>query len=169
MTYDGPQTLSSAMRGAPKTDKNGRHLTVIQRLVGKYGIDNGSKIYRHFGVKQKKASRKGTKVRGTKTGPRRYSEGKVGGTGRSQIYQKGDRTGSWTKSGGITPRHANTGKAWSQERGAGTPAGGPLPDTKLTEKAYGKGKRGKMVNPKGIIGYPFVPSQARAQKRKAKK
>ena len=55
MTYDGPQTLSSAMRGAPKTDKNGRHLTVIQRLVGKYGIDNGSKIYRHFGVKQKKA------------------------------------------------------------------------------------------------------------------
>ena len=131
MTYDGPKTLSSAMRGAPKRDKNGRHLTVIQRLVGKYGIEEGSKIYRHFGVKQKKASRKGTKVRGTKSGPRRYSEGKVGGHGRSQIYQKGDRTGSWTKSGGSTPRHANTGKAWSQERGDGTPVGGPLPKTKI--------------------------------------
>ncbi|MCP4122135.1 MAG: hypothetical protein GY751_10315 [Bacteroidetes bacterium] len=157
------------MRGAPKRDKNGRHLTVIQRLVGKYGIEEGSKIYRHFGVKQKKASRKGTKVRGTKSGPRRYSEGKVGGKGRSQIYQKGDRTGSWTKSGGITPRHANTGKAWSQERGDGTPVGGPLPKTKMTEKAYGKGKGGKMVNPKGVVGYPFVPAQAREQKKKGKK
>ena len=48
MTYDGPKTLSSAMRGAPKRDKNGRHLTVIQRLVGKYGIEQGSKIYRHL-------------------------------------------------------------------------------------------------------------------------
>jgi len=168
MTYKGPKTLTTALRGAPKTDKKGRYLTVIQRLCGKYGIDTGQKIYRHFGVKQKKASRKGSKVMGTKSGPRRYSEGKVGGPGRSQIYQKGDRTGSWTKSGGITPRHANTGKAWSQERGGGTPIGGPLADTPLTEKAYGKGKGGKMVNRKGVVGYPFVPSQVREQKKRRK-
>lgn len=166
MTYDGPATLTTALRGAPKRDKNGRHLTVIQRLCGKYGIDNGQAIYRHFGVKQKKASRKGRKVMGTKTGPRRYSEGKVGGHGRSQIYQQGDRTGSWTKSGGITPRHANTGKAHGMERGRGTPVGGPLPKTKMTDKAYGKGKGGKMVNPKSPVGYPFVPAQAREKKKR---
>ncbi len=34
----------------------------------------------------------------------------------------------------------------------------------MTEKAYGKGKGGKMVNPKGVVGYPFVPAQAREQK-----
>jgi len=26
-----------------------------------------------------------------------------------------------------------------------------------------------MVNPKGVVGYPFVPAQAREQKKKGKK
>jgi hypothetical protein len=165
--YDGPSTLSSALSGARKTDKNGRHLTIIQRLVAKYGIEKGTRIYKHFGVKQKRASPKVRgKVRGTASGPRRYSEGRVGGAGRSQVYQKGDRTGSWTPSGGYTTSYANSGKAWYQERGYGTPVMGPVPDTALAGKAMGEKARGRYVNPAGIVGYPFVPAQQREQKRK---
>lgn len=165
--YDGPSTLSSALSGARKTDKNGRHLTIIQRLVAKYGIEKGTRIYKHFGVKQKRASPKVRgKVRGTASGPRRYSEGRVGGAGRSQVYQKGDRTGSWTPSGGYTTSYANSGKAWYQERGYGTPVMGPVPDTALAGKAMGEKARGNYVNPAGIVGYPFVPAQQREQKRK---
>ena len=164
--YDGPSTLSAALSGARKTDKNGRHLTIVQRLVAKYGIEKGVKIYKHFGVKQKRASPKVRgKTRGTKSGPRRYSEGRVGGYGRSQVYQNGDRTGSWTKSGGYTTSYANSGKAWYQERGYGTPVMGPVPDTALAGKALGEKFRGKFVNPAGIVGYPFVPAQQREQKR----
>ena len=164
--YDGPSTLSAALSGARKTDKNGRHLTIVQRLVAKYGIEKGVKIYKHFGVKQKRASPKVRgKTRGTKSGPRRYSEGRVGGYGRSQVYQNGDRTGSWTKSGGYTTSYANSGKAWYQERGYGTPVMGPVPDTALAGKALGEKSRGKFVNPAGIVGYPFVPAQQREQKR----
>lgn len=164
--YDGPSTLSAALSGARKTDKNGRHLTIIQRLVAKYGIEKGTRIYKHFGVKQKRASPKVRgKTRGTKSGPRRYSEGRVGGYGRSQVYQNGDRTGSWTKSGGHTTSYANSGKAWYQERGYGTPVMGPVPDTALAGKALGEKSRGKFVNPAGIVGYPFVPAQQREQKR----
>lgn len=163
--YTGPSTLSSALSGARKTGKNGKHLTIIQRLVAKYGIEKGSKIYKHFGIKQKRASPKVRgKVRGTKSGPRRYSEGRVGGAGRSQVYQKGDRTGSWTPSGGHTTRFANSGKAWYQERGLGTPVAGPIPDTELAGKAMGQKRRGMFVNPAGIVGYPFVPAQQRERK-----
>ena len=103
---------------------------------------------------------------GTKSGPRRYSEGKVGGHGRSQIYQGGDRTGSWTKSGGVTPRHANTGRAYFQERGVGGPVGGPVPDSPVARKAFGKDRAGKMMKKGYPTGYPFVPSQVRERKRK---
>ena len=164
--YDGPSTLSAALSGARKTDKNGRHLTIIQRLVAKYGIEKGTRIYKHFGIKQKRASPKVRgKTRGTKSGPRRYSEGRVGGYGRSQVYQNGDRTCSWTKSGGHSTSYANSGKAWYQERGYGTPVMGPVPDTALAGKALGEKSRGKFVNPAGIVGYPFVPAQQREQKR----
>ena len=165
--YSGPSTLSSALSGARKTGRNGKHLTIVQRLVAKYGIDKGVKIYKHFGIKQKRASPKVRgKVRGTKSGPRRYSEGRVGGAGRSQVYQKGDRTGSWTPSGGHTTRFANSGKAWYQERGLGTPVAGPIPDTDLAGKSMGEKVRGSFVNPHGIVGYPFVPAQQRERKSK---
>jgi len=165
--YSGPSTLSSALSGARKTGRNGKHLTIVQRLVAKYGIDKGVKIYKHFGIKQKRASPKVRgKVRGTKSGPRRYSEGRVGGAGRSQVYQKGDRTGSWTPSGGHTTRFANSGKAWYQERGLGTPVAGPIPDTALAGKSMGEKVRGSFVNPHGIVGYPFVPAQQRERKSK---
>lgn len=165
--YSGPSTLSSALSGARKTGRNGKHLTIIQRLVAKYGIDKGVKIYKHFGIKQKRASPKVRgKTRGTKSGPRRYSEGRVGGAGRSQVYQNGDRTGSWTPSGGHTTRFANSGKAWYQERGLGTPVAGPIPDTDLAGKAMGEKSRGSFVNPHGIVGYPFVPAQQRERKSK---
>ncbi len=165
--YSGPSTLSSALSGARKTGRSGKHLTIVQRLVAKYGIDKGVKIYKHFGIKQKRASPKVRgKTRGTKSGPRRYSEGRVGGAGRSQVYQKGDRTGSWTPSGGHTTRFANSGKAWYQERGLGTPVAGPIPDTDLAGKAMGEKSRGSFVNPHGIVGYPFVPAQQRERKSK---
>tara|TARA_Y100000389_G_scaffold89753_1_gene86232 strand:+ start:19348 stop:21147 length:1800 start_codon:yes stop_codon:yes gene_type:complete len=165
--YSGPSTLSSALSGARKTGRSGKHLTIVQRLVAKYGIDKGVKIYKHFGIKQKRASPKVRgKVRGTKSGPRRYSEGRVGGAGRSQVYQKGDRTGSWTPSGGHTTRFANSGKAWYQERGLGTPVAGPIPDTDLAGKSMGEKVRGSFVNPHGIVGYPFVPAQQRERKSK---
>ena len=165
--YSGPATLSSALSGARKTGRNGKHLTIVQRLVAKYGIDKGVKIYKHFGIKQKRASPKVRgKTRGTKSGPRRYSEGRVGGAGRSQVYQKGDRTGSWTPSGGHTTRFANSGKAWYQERGLGTPVAGPIPDTDLAGKSMGEKFRGSFVNPHGIVGYPFVPAQQRERKSK---
>lgn len=169
MTYDGPKTLNTALRGAPKTDKNGRYLTVIQRLCGKYGIAEGQSIYRHFQVKQKKASKKGRQVMGTKGGPRRYSEGKVGGHGRSQIYQDGDRTGSWTKSGGVTTKGANRGKAWYQERGMGSPAGGPIPDTAQSRKTYGKENTGRMRKKGFPTGRAYVPSQVRENRKRKKK
>lgn len=165
MTYKGPKTLNSALSGAPKTDKNGRYLTVIQRLCGKYGINEGQAIYKHFQVRQKKASKRGRQSFGTKTGPRTISEGKVGGHGRSQIYQDGDRTGSWTKSGGITTKGANRGKGHYQERGRGTPAGGPLPDTPLGRKVYGE-SAGKMPKKNYPSGYTFVPSQVREKKKR---
>ena len=166
MTYKGPSTLNSALSGAPKTDKNGRYLTVIQRLCGKYGINEGQGIYKHFQVRQKKASKRGRQVQGTKSGPRRISEGKVGGHGRSQIYQDGDRTGSWTKSGGITRKGANRGKGWYQERGYGTPAVGPLPDTEEGRKVYGE-SAGKMTKAGFPSGYTFVPSQVRERKKRS--
>ncbi len=165
--YSGPSTLSASLSGARKTGRNGKHLTIVQRLVAKYGIDKGVKIYKHFGIKQKRASPKVRgKTRGTKSGPRRYSEGRVGGAGRSQVYQNGDRTGSWTPSGGHTTRFANSGKAWYQERGLGTPVAGPIPDTDLAGKAMGEKSRGSFVNPHGIVGYPFVPAQQRERKSK---
>ena len=76
------------------------------------------------------------------------------------------RTGSWTKSGGITRKGANRGKGWYQERGYGTPAVGPLPDTEEGRKVYGE-SAGKMPKAGFPSGYTFVPSQVRERKKRS--
>jgi len=163
--YNGPETLSGALGGARKTDRNGRHLTILQRLCSKYGIEQGQKVYSHFGIKQKKASKKGYQQMGTKSGPRSYSEGKVGGHGRSQIYRKGDRTASWTKSGGTTRRGASRGQAWVKDRGMGTPTN-PVPNTPLQRKTGLAGKGKPFHKGMGAVrGRPYVESQSWERKK----
>lgn len=127
------------LEGAKKSTGKAGMLTVVQRYVSKYGVKEGVKRYKHDGWKQKKASKKvRMQVSNTKEGPRRISEGTVGiGSkqtgGRSQLYKKGDRVGSWTPSGGQTASNASRGQSWFTDRGYGTP-GKPVPDTPLSRK-----------------------------------
>lgn len=145
---------SNSLRGAKKSTKKAGMLTVVQRYVSKYGVKEGVKRYKQDGWKQKKASSKvRMQVSNTKTGPRRVSEGRVGGAGRSQLYKDGDRVGSWTKSGGQTKSNAGRGQSWFTDRGYGRP-GNPVPDTPLARKLGIAGKTDLKVT-----GAPFVESQ----------
>jgi len=145
---------SNNLRGAKKSTKKAGMLTVVQRYVSKYGVKEGVKRYKQDGWKQKKASSKvRMQVSNTKTGPRRVSEGRVGGAGRSQLYKDGDRVGSWTKSGGQTKNNAGRGQSWFTDRGYGRP-GKPVPDTPLARKLGIAGKTDLKVT-----GAPFVESQ----------
>jgi len=145
---------SNSLRGAKKSTKKAGMLTVVQRYVSKYGVKEGVKRYKQDGWKQKKASSKvRMQVSNTKTGPRRVSEGRVGGAGRSQLYKDGDRVGSWTKSGGQTKNNAGRGQSWFTDRGYGRP-GNPVPDTPLAHKLGIAGKTDLKVT-----GAPFVESQ----------
>ena len=145
---------SRNLQGAKKSTKKAGMLTVVQRYVSKYGVKEGVKRYKQDGWKQKKASSKvRMQVSNTKTGPRRVSEGRVGGAGRSQLYKDGDRVGSWTKSGGQTKNNAGRGQSWFTDRGYGRP-GKPVPDTPLARKLGIAGKTDLKVT-----GAPFVESQ----------
>ena len=145
---------SNNLRGAKKSTKKAGMLTVVQHYVSKYGVKEGVKRYKQDGWKQKKASSKvRMQVSNTKTGPRRVSEGRVGGAGRSQLYKDGDRVGSWTKSGGQTKNNAGRGQSWFTDRGYGRP-GKPVPDTPLARKLGIAGKTDLKVT-----GAPFVESQ----------
>jgi len=145
---------SRNLQGAKKSTKKAGMLTVVQRYVSKYGVKEGVKRYKQDGWKQKKASSKvRMQVSNTKGGPRRVSEGRVGGAGRSQLYKDGDRVGSWTKSGGQTKSNAGRGQSWFTDRGYGRP-GKPVPDTPLARKLGIAGKTDLKVT-----GAPFVESQ----------
>lgn len=145
---------SRSLQGAKKSTKKAGMLTVVQRYVSKYGVKEGVKRYKQDGWKQKKGSSKvRAQVSNTKQGPRRVSEGTVGGKGRSQLYKDGDRVGSWTKSGGMTKSNASRGQSWFTDRGYGTPSN-PVPDTPLTRKL---GIAGRMDL--AVTGRPFVESQ----------
>lgn len=131
---------SRSLQGAKKSTKKAGMLTVVQRYVSKYGINEGVKRYKQDGWKQKKASKKvRAQVSNTKQGPRRISEGTVGigkakkSGGRSQLYKDGDRVGSWTPSGGQTKSNASRGLSWFTDRGYGGPEK-PIPDTPLARK-----------------------------------
>lgn len=142
------------LQGAKKSTKKAGMLTVVQRYVSKYGVKEGVKRYKQDGWKQKKASSKvRMQVSNTKGGPRRVSEGRVGGAGRSQLYKDGDRVGSWTKSGGQTSKNAGRGQSWFTDRGYGRP-GRAVPDTPLARKLGIAGREDLKVT-----GTPRVPSQ----------
>lgn len=145
---------SRNLQGAKKSTKKAGMLTVVQRYVSKYGVKEGVKRYKQDGWKQKKASSKvRMQVSNTKGGPRRVSEGRVGGAGRSQLYKDGDRVGSWTKSGGQTSKNAGRGQSWFTDRGYGRP-GRAVPDTPLARKLGIAGREDLKVT-----GTPRVPSQ----------
>lgn len=145
---------SRNLQGAKKSTKKAGMLTVVQRYVSKYGVKEGVKRYKQDGWKQKKASSKvRMQVSNTKGGPRRVSEGRVGGAGRSQLYKDGDRVGSWTKSGGQTSKNAGRGQSWFTDRGYGRP-GKAVPDTPLARKLGIAGREDLKVT-----GIPNVPSQ----------
>jgi hypothetical protein len=145
---------SNNLRGAKKSTKKAGMLTVVQRYVSKYGVKEGVKRYKQDGWKQKKGSSKGRyQVSNTASGPRRVSEGRVGGHGRSQLYKDGDRVGSWTKSGGQTSKNASRGLSWFTDRGYGRP-GKAVPDTPLARKLGIAGREDLKVT-----GAPRVPSQ----------
>lgn len=140
--------------GAKKSTKKAGMLTVVQRYVSKYGVKEGVKRYKQDGWKQKKGSSKvRAQVSNTASGPRRVSEGTVGGHGRSQLYKDGDRVGSWTKSGGQTSSNASRGQSWFTDRGYGT-AAKPVPDTPLARK-LGIAGRTDLV----VTGRTFVENQ----------
>jgi len=142
------------LQGAKKSTKKAGMLTVVQQYVSKYGVKEGVKRYKQDGWKQKKGSKKvRMQVSNTASGPRRVSEGTVGGHGRSQLYKDGDRVGAWTKSGGRTSKNASRGQSWFTDRGYGTPAK-PVPDSPLARKLGIAGRTDLIVT-----GATFVESQ----------
>jgi hypothetical protein len=142
------------LQGAKKSTKKAGMLTVVQQYVSKYGVKEGVKRYKQDGWKQKKGSSKvRAQVSNTASGPRRVSEGTVGGHGRSQLYKDGDRVGAWTKSGGRTAKNSSRGQSWFTDRGYGTPAK-PVPDTPLARKLGIAGRTDLIVT-----GRTFVESQ----------
>tara|TARA_R100001509_G_C4873487_1_gene217662 strand:+ start:582 stop:1688 length:1107 start_codon:yes stop_codon:yes gene_type:complete len=139
------------------TDSRGkrRHLTKWQQEVAKHGIRKAKKEYAGYKQVPAKATTTGH-VRNVKGGTRRVRDSKVGRGKRSILTYKGDRVGTWTKSGGPSTKAGGSGLSWFMERGYGT-AKKPIPKTKLTERLgiAGKGKMsaegGRMLVP-GKIG-----------------
>ena len=120
-----------------------RHLTKWQQEVSKHGVKGAKKAY--AGYRQRPASPTTTgHVRNVKGGTRRVRDTRVGSGERSVLYYKGDRVGTWSKSGGNKTKGGGSGLSWYMERGYGT-AKKPVPDTKLTRRLgiAGKGKASK--------------------------
>ena len=130
-----------------------RHTTKWQELVSKYGMEGAKKHY--AGYKQRPSPPTTTgNVRDVKGGTRRVKNTHIGRGKRNVLYYKGDKVGTWTKSGGNTTK-GRSGLSWYMERGYGTPRK-PVPDTKLTRRLgiAGKGRegKGKMLTPGAIAG-----------------
>ena len=116
-----------------------RHMTKWQNLVSQHGVRGAKSKY--SGYKQRPSSPTTTgNVRSTKVGTRRVNDNKVGSGRRSILYYKGDKVGTWTKSGGNKTK-GRSGQSWYLERGYGT-AKKPVPDTKLTRR-LGIANKGK--------------------------
>ena len=131
-----------ARKGGRKTfsDSSGkrRHTTKWQKLVSKHGIKGAKKHYAHYYQRPVPPTTTGS-VSSTKSGPRRTKGNKIGGGKRSNLFYKGDKVGTWTKSRGNTKKGGDAGKGWFMDRGYGT-ARKPVPDTKLTRRLGIAGK-----------------------------
>jgi hypothetical protein len=132
-------------------------MTMWQSIVKKHGIPpspraNHPAVKAYQGYRQKKPNPRTTgNVRNVKGGTRRVKDTNVGGHGRSVLYYKGDRVGTWTPSGGASKKGANQGLGWFMERGYGTPRK-PVPDTPLTRR-LGIANKGKQLRgPGGLFG-----------------
>ena len=140
------------------TDSRGksRHLTKWQQEVSKHGMRKAKKSYAGYKQVPAKTTTTGN-VRNVKGGTRRVKDSKVGRGKRSILSYKGDRVGTWTKSGGPSTKGGNTGLGWYMERGYGT-AKKPVPTTPLTKRLgiQGKGKAAKaaegMLVPGAVAG-----------------
>ena len=131
-------------------------LTMWQELVKKHGMKGAKKHY--AGYRQRPAPKNTTgSVRMTKSGPRRVKDSNIGRGKRSVIYHKGDRVGTWTKSGGVSRKGGNTGLGWFMERGYGT-FRKPVPDTPLTRR-LGIANKGRRL--RDVLGR-FVPGKRTA-------
>ena len=125
-----------------------RHMTKWQNLVSKHGVVGAKSKY--SGYKQRPSSPTTTgNVRSTKVGTRRVNDNKVGSGRRSILYYKGDKVGTWTKSGGNKTK-GRSGQSWYLERGYGT-AKKPVPDTKLTRRLGIANKGKETSNAEGML------------------
>ena len=140
------------------TDNRGksRHLTKWQQEVSKHGMVGAKKTYAGYKQVPAKTTTTGN-VRNVKGGTRRVKDNQVGRGKRSVLTYKGDRVGTWTKSGGPSTKGGNTGLGWYMERGYGT-AKKPVPTTPLTKRLgiQGKGRKAKaaegMLVPGAVAG-----------------
>ena len=143
-----------------------RHTTKWQELVSIHGMKGAKKHYSGYKQGPPPTNTTGNVV-AVKGGTRRVKDTKVGRGKRSILYYKGDRVGTWTKSGGNTTKGTG-GLGWYMDRGYGTPKK-PVPDNKLTRRLgiAGKGKKGKgkMLVPGG----GFNPEEEWEVKSLAKK
>jgi hypothetical protein len=147
------------------TDSKGkrRHSTKWQQLVSKHGVQGAKKHY--AGYKQRPAPPTTTGgVSSTSKGTRRVKDNKIGGGGRSVLYYKGDRVGTWAKSRGTSNKGSDRGKGWYMERGYGTPRN-PVPDTKLSRRLGIAGKTDLMTGHPSALYEDW--EQASAKKGKA--
>ena len=132
-------------------------MTMWQSIVKKHGIPpspraNHPAVKAYQGYRQKKPNPRTTgNVKNVKGGTRRVKDTNVGGHGRSVLYYKGDRVGTWTPSGGVSRKGANQGLGWFMERGYGTPRK-PVPDTPLTRRLGIANKGRQLRGPGGLFG-----------------
>lgn len=146
------------------TDSRGkrRHLTKWQQEVAKHGMIKAKKEYAGYKQVPAKATTTGH-VRNVKGGTRRVKDSKVGRGKRSILTYKGDRVGTWTKSGGPSTKGGGSGLSWYMERGYGT-ARKPVPHTELTKKLGIAGAGRQTRTPLGLFGRikrMLVPAQGR--------
>mgnify|MGYP003646649495 CR=1 FL=1 len=142
-----------------KNEGKRRHSTKWQKLVSQHGIDKAKKHY--AGYKQVPAPPTttgnirsvNTSTKTPKGGTRRVKDTKIGRGRRSQVFYKGDKVGSWTKSQGPNTK-GRSGLGWYQERGYGT-ARKPVPDTPTTRRLgianKGKESAGKPIMTPGAV------------------
>tara|TARA_Y100000389_G_scaffold158635_1_gene160144 strand:- start:14713 stop:16095 length:1383 start_codon:yes stop_codon:yes gene_type:complete len=130
-----------ARKGGRKTftDSRGRKVktTKWQKLVSQHGVEGAKKHYSGYSQRPVPPTTTGNVV-STKKGARRVKGNKIGGGKRSNLFYKGDKVGTWTKSGGNKTKGAS-GKSWFMDRGYGTKRN-PVPDTPLARRLGIAGK-----------------------------
>ncbi len=126
-----------------KTSKGEKTIatTKWQKLVSKHGVEKAKKHYVGYKQVPTPPTTSGN-IRTVKGGTRRVKGNKVGSGRRSQLFYKGDKVGTWTRSGGNSTK-GRSGLGWYMERGFGT-ARKPVPDTANTRR-LGIANKGKVT------------------------